>query len=366
MVLFGLCSCKPDGSSSSGRDSSSGGGDSALADALRDQDEGLGEDPDDDPRPLIGIAYDEAGLPFRAVQGHLIQQLLEIREEDYRMDPVDAKGSQARQIEDIESFVRRKAKVIIVFAFEAEGLAEVLGAARAAGVKILCVGSAGIVDLPADLRFVVDEYEIGRIAGKLVVDRLKRKMEFERAAELTGAVVEITGVDLEGDMSRERSAGFHEVLAAHPGIRVVHQAPGLWNEGDAVARVLEALRLQPEIDVIYAHNDAMAYASYLAAREKGRHQGILFVGTDGIGGPVGGIAHVRDQMMGGTIVVPLLLEEIAMGALALADSKDAGEADRAFTPELVTIANSHAKYREHTSGPEKLLLKYELTPEEGE
>ena len=44
----------------------------------------------------------------------------------------------------------------------------------------------------------------------------------------------------------------------------------------------DKLRQFDEIDLVYAHNDPMAYGGYLAARDAGREKEIKFLGIDGL------------------------------------------------------------------------------------
>jgi ribose transport system substrate-binding protein len=43
-----------------------------------------------------------------------------------------------------------------------------------------------------------------------------------------------------------------------------------------------ALKANEQIDLVYAHNDPLAYNAYLAAKDAGREKGMKFLGIDGI------------------------------------------------------------------------------------
>ena len=43
-----------------------------------------------------------------------------------------------------------------------------------------------------------------------------------------------------------------------------------------------ALRNNEKIDLVYGHNDPMAYGAYLAAKDAGREKDIKFIGIDGL------------------------------------------------------------------------------------
>lgn len=43
-----------------------------------------------------------------------------------------------------------------------------------------------------------------------------------------------------------------------------------------------ALQAHEQIDLVYAHNDPLAYNAYLAAKDAGREKGMMFFENDGI------------------------------------------------------------------------------------
>jgi hypothetical protein len=63
----------------------------------------------------------------------------------------------------------------------------------------------------------------------------------------------------------ERYKGAHEFVKAYPAIHFVHEAVADWLQSNARERMLEILRAEPAIDVVYAHNDPMAIGAYLRA-----------------------------------------------------------------------------------------------------
>ena len=76
-----------------------------------------------------------------------------------------------------------------------------------------------------------------------------------------------------------------EVFSKYPGDQDSAEPVADWIQAKAKDRMTEALRAQPKIDVVYAHNDPMAVGAYLAAKELGREKEMIFVGVDGLGGP---------------------------------------------------------------------------------
>jgi len=114
-----------------------------------------------------------------------------------------------------------------------------------------------------------------------------------------------------------------------------------WIQAKAKDRMTEVLRANPSIDVVYGHNDPMAVGAYLAAKELGRDQGILFVGVDGLGGEAGGIRKVMDGVLSATFVYPLCVDKAAeIGLRMLHDRQFRPEKEYSLESTMVTTANA--------------------------
>src|SRR2546425_1289086 len=99
----------------------------------------------------------------------------------------------------------------------------------------------------------------------------------------------------------------------------------------------EALRAQPAIDVVYAHNDPMAIGAYLAAKELGRDKEMIFVGVDGLGGEAGGIKKVMDGVLAATFVYPLCVDKaVEIGLKMLRNPSFKPEKEYSLPPTMIT------------------------------
>ncbi len=63
-----------------------------------------------------------------------------------------------------------------------------------------------------------------------------------------------------------------------------------------------ALRQFENIDLVYGHNDPMAYGAFLSAKDAGREKKILFLGVDGL--PNEGVVWVAKGELAGTFQYP--------------------------------------------------------------
>ncbi|NEX17284.1 MAG: hypothetical protein C1943_11770 [Halochromatium sp.] len=121
-----------------------------------------------------------------------------------------------------------------------------------------------------------DNLEIGRAAGRYAVDLLGGP------GQARGILVEIRG-GMGATPARQRHRGFQDMIAVEPGIQVVEPPrDGDWKQDLGYEIMVDALAKYPQIDLVYAHNDPMAYGAYLAARDAGREQDMDFIGIDGL------------------------------------------------------------------------------------
>ena len=77
----------------------------------------------------------------------------------------------------------------------------------------------------------------------------------------------------------------------------------------------------------------MAYGAYLAAKEKGRHEEIAFVGVDGLSNE--GTKYVQDGILAATFEYPLCVDKAVELAVRLLNESD-------FQPEKTYILQSRA------------------------
>lgn len=287
--------------------------------------------------------------PFSVVQMRLFQAFVN----QAGGPPVrlhDGKDDAALQEAELLAAVNAGARGIVLSPVDPAPLRDAVVRGLELGIPIVVLGSSR-EELPGSVNLPVDYYQVGQMAAEFVIQRLTIKAEAEGLSEVAGEIIEVTArEDLETDLESKVHAGFSSVIGRYPAVKIVHQAPGLWHTLGGAERVAEAMRIQPGANVVFCHNDAMAYGVYLALKDQDKAGDFLVVGVDGISGPDGGIVRVRDQMLGATVAVPLLSRHAAKSVLALIE----GEAVPQFEelhPELVTIANSPEMYQRHMQLP---------------
>jgi ribose transport system substrate-binding protein len=239
---------------------------------------------------------------------------------------LDADDKTENQVEHIRVFISKRVDAILISPKEASGCSKAIEEATEAGIPVI------VLDRNTTFRgyaaFIgASNLAIGQAAGAYVVDLLGG------AGRARGTVYEICGA-LASTPAQERRDGFHERVAAEPGIRILGGLDGDWklDRGKAIAQ--DALQIHRDIDVIYAHNDPMAYGAWQAAREAGREGDISFIGIDGL--PEEGCVWVRNGVLAATFLYPTPGEAGLELALAILEGR------REITPgeqiELPTAA----------------------------
>lgn len=273
------------------------------------------------------VAFSQANNaePYRATQKALMEKLLAATPE-IKLVVSDAQQDNSKQIAQIETFIRQKPSVLIVAPNERAALTAVMGKAMQAGIPVICL-ERDILEPNYTTYIRMDNKAIGRLAGQLIVDQLTKKYGTPK-----GNVVILRGL-LGVEAAINRDGGAREVLSRYPEIRIVADPVADWIQAQAKDRMTEVLRVQPQIDVVYAHNDPMAIGGYLAAKELGREKEMIFIGVDGLGGPSGGIKKVVDGVLAATFVYPLGVREAVDVAQKIIK-------DPAFKPEKEITLNS--------------------------
>ena len=289
------------------------------------------------------VAFSQANNaePYRATQNAFMAKLF-AQFPDVKLVIADAQQDNSRQAAQVETFIRQKPDLLIVAPNERAALTAVMGQAVEAGIPVICL-ERDILQPNYTSYVHSDNLAIGRLAGRFMVDQLTRKY-----GKPKGKVVAMRGLlGVEGEINRDRGA--REIFDQYPEIRIVAGPVADWIQAKAKDRMTEVLRTQPQIDVVYGHNDPMAIGAYLAAKELGREKEMIFVGVDGLGGPAGGIKKVMDGILAATFVYPLCVDksvEIADKILHQPGFKP--EKDYVLEPVMVTPDNAGRMYQQFT------------------
>ncbi|MDR0505894.1 MAG: substrate-binding domain-containing protein [Dysgonamonadaceae bacterium] len=203
-----------------------------------------------------------------------------------------------KQIADIQSFIDRKIDLIIVAPNKAAPVTPVVERAYNAGIPVILVDRKVLSDKYT--AFIgADNYQIGEDVGNYIAKLLNGK----------GNVLEICGLEGSSPAS-ERHQGFISAIIKHENINLLQSVDGAWLKDIAENKMEDAMRIFPEIDVVYSHNDRMAMGAYSAAVRENRASNIAFVGIDALPGTDGGIEQVLEGKLKATFIYPTNGEKI--------------------------------------------------------
>lgn len=182
----------------------------------------------------------------------------------------DAEQKNDQQINQVHLLVRQGIDLLIISPNEAAPLTPIIEEVFKSGTPVIILDRATLSD--AYTCFIgADNREIGKRAGEYAVKLLDGK----------GKIVEIQGLP-GSPPAIDRSEGFHEAIANSPEIKIIHNPVADWLKSKAIDQMKIALQAQPQIDLVYGHNDPMALGAYLAAKQVGREKEMKFIGIDAL------------------------------------------------------------------------------------
>lgn len=221
--------------------------------------------------------------------------------EDAIVEIRSADDSNTKQIEDIKYFVENGFDIIIVSPNEAAALTPIIKDVYEHGVPVV-IFDRNINGDTYTARIGVDDEGLGRSAAHYALHMLGKGTK----------AIEIFG--LRGSTPAEgRHNGFAKEFEDNGGMLLASVA-GNWNKEDAIPVVDSLLRLYPDVDLIYAHNDRMAIGASEVAHRM-RRDNIRIIGIDAA--PNIGIQAVADSVIDATFLYPTEGHRLIQTALAI-------------------------------------------------
>ncbi|WGD49391.1 substrate-binding domain-containing protein [Bradyrhizobium sp. CB1650] len=188
----------------------------------------------------------------------------------------DGQDKTEKQVADCENLIVQQVNVLLISPKESAGLTGVVEKAIDAKIPVIVLDRN--VETKRITQFIGgDNVAIGKAAGEHAVKLLGGP------GKAAGNVVEIWG-GMGTQPAHDRHDGFHAFTDKEPGIKyLLNNQSGDWKQDKAYNIMTTALRNNEKIDLVYGHNDPMAYGAYLAAKDAGRDKDIKFIiGIDGL------------------------------------------------------------------------------------
>jgi len=198
-----------------------------------------------------------------------------------------------KQVADVDDFIRMKVDAILISPKTAKEPSAVINKAYRANIPVIVLDR----DIANDhyTQFIGgDNHKIGRAAGEYIVKLMGGK------GKAKGNILEIWG-GKRSTPAHDRHNGFYEIVQKESGIKLLGKGKdGDWKQDKAYEIMANAIDTFPKIDVVYAHNDPMAFGAYMAAQDAGIQKSIRFFGIDGI--PMEGVRWVYDGILTATFL----------------------------------------------------------------
>ncbi len=229
-----------------------------------------------DKKPLtVGFSQIGAESAWRTAETESIRG--EAAKRGVNLKFADAQQKQENQIRALRTFIAQKVDAIILAPVVESGWEPVLKEAKRAGIPVILVDrGVEVSDESLYTTLIASDFvEEGRLAARWLAEHMKGQANI---AELQGTPGSAPAND--------RKKGFEEVLARHPGMKIIKSQSGDFTRSKG-KEVMEAFLKSPEgksINAVYAHNDDMALGAIQAIAEAGLKPGtdVILVSIDAV------------------------------------------------------------------------------------
>lgn len=216
---------------------------------------------------VIAFAQDTMNNDFRVAQVHEVRDAV-AKERGLRFVYSDAQGQTSLLIHQIEQFITQKVDVLVLGTNDEQAVVPVVSRAMKAGIPVIVL-DRGIKGRDYSTFINSDNIQIGRIGAEFIAKRLNGQ----------GQVLLFEGLQT-ADVTHLRSQGFLEVMARHPGIKVIKRT-GNYLRRDALVEMDKLLAQGIRVNAIFAESDSMLSGVRLALKKyKIRPQSLITVGCD--------------------------------------------------------------------------------------
>lgn len=212
-----------------------------------------------------------------------------ISHDDVMVEIRSADDNSEKQIADIDYFVKNNFDILIVSPNEAAPLTPAIKRVYESGMPVI-IFDRNIIGDSYTARVGVDNVGMGKAAAHYALHLAGNNAKALEIYGLSGS----TPAD-------DRHRGFIDEFTENGG-KLLGGAHADWRKEDAIAVTDSLLRLFPDVDIIYAHNDRMAIGASEVATRLNRRDKIKIIGIDAA--PAIGIRAVADGVIDATFLYP--------------------------------------------------------------
>ena len=230
----------------------------------------------------------------------------------------DANASSQIQIQQIEELVRQKIDLLIVSPNEVKPLSPVIEKVFQSGIPVVVVDRrTNTKDYTA---FVgASNFEVGQNAGRYANYLLHGK----------GNIMEVTGIP-DASPVIDRHNGFMDVISHYPQMNYVKKFENYSLE-KKYNEIEDYLKINTNIDLIYAQNDFMAFDIYKICKQLNLQNKIKIIGIDGLPLQGAGLDMVANKDIAATVLYPTGGQEAILTAYNILENKPYQKENQLFT-----------------------------------
>lgn len=182
----------------------------------------------------------------------------------------DAVSDTAKQAADIEDLIQQDVDVMLITPYDSVSLIPSINAVNKAGIPLVIV-DIGIIGADYDCLIITDNILGGRLAGKWLVDYLKKN-------NIKDAKVATIQAQLGADNARERHNGFMKVMEEN-NINVVAGQTADSLRDKAMTVMEDFLQSYPDLTAVFVECDAMSLGALQAVKQA--NADTIIIGYDG-------------------------------------------------------------------------------------
>lgn len=188
----------------------------------------------------------------------------------YEAEIFDSQNDPAKESEHYDNIVASGYDAILFNPTDADGSIANVRKAAAAGIPVFAIDREVNTTDAAVSQIISDNYSGAVAVGRYFVEQVGETGQY---AELLGLV---------GDNNTwNRSKGFHSVVDRYPGLQMVAQQSADFDRAKALDVFESILQANPDIDAVFAGNDAMAMGAYQALVAADKADSVKVFGFDG-------------------------------------------------------------------------------------
>ncbi|WP_326836406.1 sugar ABC transporter substrate-binding protein [Amycolatopsis rhabdoformis] len=201
------------------------------------------------------------------------------RKHGYKLVTTNSNGDAAQQVTDIQNMISRGVNYVLLSPADGKAITPAVAAADSAKVPVISIADSVVPPITATI--TIDDVK----AGSDAVDRIAADLT-ARKGSATGTIVDIQGI-LGTPSAARRELGFRQQLAHYPGLRVAAAQDGGYDTAKSNSLMVDILQANPQIDAVFAANDAEAVGVSAAIKAQGRFKPvgdpghIIVIGVDG-------------------------------------------------------------------------------------